>query len=191
MDTTDSVKEETKAEQPADSTESKEATEIKEEDRDEDEIFERDEDEGLENAEDEDDRGDVEEEHGKKVQMKVNINITNYKESKVNKEKKTRVDQKKEVVQDFKMLDLLFSFVGASSKCGSEFEHRVREHQLNLTVDYNAVPSRQFAGTVEYMPGENPVFFSHQEGRPNADMKQLLPVSCGYFLNIVRQLMSK
>lgn len=53
------------------------------------------------------------------------------------------------------------------------------------------MPSRQRAGTTEVMPGENPYFKSNLRHIPSIENPILLPVSCGYFLNIVKQLLSK
>lgn len=172
-------------------TETTEKTEQTQQDaatKEEDDMFERDEDFCDENAVDDE---DVEDEHDNKVKMKVNINVTNYQEAKLTKERRTKVEQQKEFVQDFKMLDLIFSFIGASSVSGSEYEEYMRKKQLNLINDYSQVPSRAFAGTVEHHPGENPDFYRRSIPKGDQKMKNLLPVSCGYFLNIVRQLMSK
>jgi hypothetical protein len=49
------------------------------------------------------------------VKLKVNINVTNYKESKMAAEKRTKTEQIKEFVQDNQVLDLLFSYVGVAS----------------------------------------------------------------------------
>lgn len=124
----------------------------------------------------------------------MNINVTNPKAAQINskpKEKKTKVEQHMEFVQDFRMLDLLFSFIGAASFKDKSEGLDCRLHELNQSQDYTSMPSRQIAGTTDVMPGENPYFKSHLRHVPSQENPVLLPVSCGYFLNIVKQLLSK
>lgn len=113
--------------------------------KDDDELFERDDDWGEENADlDDDDKGEAfEEGHDQKVKLKVNINVTNYKSSEMEvKEKKTKVDQQKEFVQDFRMLDLLFSFIGAGSQTDIEQANQTSLTELNMQTNYSQMPSR-------------------------------------------------
>lgn len=82
---------------------------------DDDDEFERDEDYGEENANvDEDDKGASFEQDKKsnKVSLKVNINVTNISK----KAKQTKIEETKEYTGDNKLLDMLFSFIGASSE---------------------------------------------------------------------------
>lgn len=52
------------------------------------------------------------EESSNKVQLKVNINVTNIS----SKPKSTKIVEEKEFVHDNELLDMLFSFIGASSQ---------------------------------------------------------------------------
>ena len=56
--------------------------------------------------------------------------------------------------------------------------------------------SRPTAGTTEKMPGDNELFFNtyqanRQLNQIGGQEPELLPVSCGYFFAIVRQLLLK
>jgi len=54
------------------------------------------------------------------------------------------------------------------------------------------MPSRSTAGTTELMPGDNPYFeIGDIHPKDTSEKPVLLPVSCGYFFNIVRQLLNK
>lgn len=84
------------------------------------------------------------------------------------------------------LLDMLFSFIGAGNV---EDEDHVRRNELNLFRGIEQHVSRSTAGTNENMPGKN-------EGHENQigatkEKPELLPVTCGYFFNIVRNLLSK
>ena len=119
------------------------------EENDDDE-FERDDDDNEANAADDEDdnREDVTIERGsnQSVKLKININVSNQK--KVIEEVK---EEKKEYCMDNELLDLLFTFIGASSKPVEDVKDIQRE-KLAL-FNTSLLTSRSTAGTTEIMPG--------------------------------------
>ena len=104
-------------------------------------------------------------------------------------ERKTKTESLKEFVQDNEVLDLLFSFIGVSSN--QENVDQVQKDNLNLHQNYVSVPSRYTAGTTDFMHGINSNFRADSQRQLQGNKPQLLPVTCGYFFNIVRQLLAK
>jgi hypothetical protein len=103
-----------------------ELEEKKEETLEEDEDqFERDDDEDDANAEDIDDEDGPKK---SKVQLKVNINVTNLHEKQV--EKQNEFKELKTPCNNSELLDLIFSFIAADSK-SEESEGLINKHKLN------------------------------------------------------------
>lgn len=103
------------------------------------------------------------------------------------------MEEFKEFVADNELLDLLFSFIGASSHKSQEEMLLMQHSDLNLFTRQKENKSRQTAGTTDQMPGQNPDFDGENlnvASDPSSN-PELLPVSCGYFFNIVRQLLMK
>jgi hypothetical protein len=146
----------------SESKEDDEAVEVKLElpNTKEDDEFEREEDDGLENADvDEDDAGKkassdsmITGKSVNKVELKVNINVTNLNASKGRNQMSSNVESKEaEMCQNNNLLDLLFSFIGAGEGSISELQGT----KLNLFSNQTKVQSRSTAGTTELMPGKN------------------------------------
>ena len=86
---------------------------------------------------------------------------------------------------------MLFSFIGAGS-VANQIQNADHSEKLNLFTNMSKVPSRSTAGTTDALPGDNPSNMRAQGNQTDRDSQPvLLPVSCGYFFNIVRQLMNK
>jgi len=154
--------ENTKPSYESESKEDDEAVEVKLElpNTKEDDEFEREEDDGLENADvDEDDAGKkassdsmITGKSVNKVELKVNINVTNLNASKGRNQMSSNVESKEaEMCQNNNLLDLLFSFIGAGEGSISELQGT----KLNLFSNQTKVQSRSTAGTTELMPGKN------------------------------------
>ena len=129
------------------SYENEETSEEKKEDepnaQDDDNDFERDNDfEEDPNVKEDDD------EVIQKVKLEVQINITgvNGKESKVEREE---MEEVKEFMADNELLDLLFSFIGASSHDNQQELMLMQQHDLNLFTLPKEHKSRQTAGTCD------------------------------------------
>jgi hypothetical protein len=140
-------------------TEDDEATEVKEgklpEDNDEDEFERDDEDDEMENAgEAVDEDSGISGKQVNKIEMKVNINVTNINATKGRNGATQPDEPEKTMHMDTKLLDLLFSFIGATSN--EEEEVMDTQRDLNLFSDRSSTPSRQTAGTCTMMPGSNP-----------------------------------
>ena len=86
---------------------------------------------------------------------------------------------------------MLFSYIGAGSEQDEQESIRVQQEKLNLYSNTINMPSRATAGTVDLMPGKNPTIEMSHGQAFHTHKPQLLPVSCGYFFNIVRQLLTK
>jgi hypothetical protein len=71
----------------------------------------------------------------------------------------------------------------------SEAQLAEKQQTLNLFSERTKEPSRQTAGTTIAMPGKNPEYGLTSVS--STVKPALLPVSCGYFFNIVRQLLMK
>lgn len=95
----------------------------------------------------------------------------------------------KEFVNDNKVMDLLFSYVGVASS-----QRIAKENQLsvlNLHQNVNHLPSRATAGTVDFVPGPSHEFKVLSQRSSESKQASLAPVTQGYFYNIVRQLLAK
>lgn len=93
------------------------------------------------------------------------------------------------------LLDLVFSFIGVSSKSDSEVVKRNQTDKLNMFAT-TVQMSRSTAGTTTRMGGDNQLFFNTIQARQHLNKvegqePELLPVSCGYFNQIVHQLLLK
>lgn len=64
--------------------------------------------------------------------------------------------------------------------------YTTQKHELNLFSNYNNVPSRATAGTTNFMPGQNSTFKIESHRATESKKPILLPITCGYFYNIVR-----
>ena len=152
----------------------------KESEDDDDADFERDEEDG-----DEDANVEIEKEENK---VKVKVNMTPAQQTK--KEEKEEIKK----LNNFDILDLLFSFISGSEDETEDGEKTQRE-VLNLDRP-TSNSSRATAGTTVAMPG--PIEFSNMPSSSilagsfkKGSQPELLPVSCGYFFNIVRMLLMK
>ena len=100
----------------------------------------------------------------------------------VNAKSKAELEQDKQN-QSYVLLDTLFSYIGTT-------EEAPATEKLNLYSSLSQ-SSRASAGTTVKMPGDvqventsmtNNSFYNSSKG----NLPDLLPVSCGYFFNIVR-----
>jgi hypothetical protein len=62
----------------------------------------------------------------------------------------------------------------------------IEGERLNLYQNMSGIPSRATAGTIDLMPGDNPESARRSDLSERVNNPVLLPVSCGYFFNIVR-----
>lgn len=123
-------------------------------------------------------------------------------------EKKTRKEVRKVMRKvnedDTQALDLLFSFIGVSTQEDPQATRSKQESVLNMFSDMSkAQTSRSSAGTIEKAPApltqEEQIEAQMRSSRLRHDssrdskefLPELLPVSCGYFHSIVRQLLMK
>lgn len=132
--------------------------------------------------------------------VKVNINVTNIKkQGKKNKKKKKDTAQggpspKKEKKITFDLLETLFAFIGVSTT--NETLKSTQDLKLNM-FSSRTNQSRSTAGTIDIMPGAfNDSILGNSMGKQqmvfvDAHKPELLPVSCGYFFNIIRNLLLK
>jgi len=85
-------------------------------------------------------------------------------------------------------LDTLFAFIGVSP-AQPEADLQSTQSKLNLFTNI-ASGSRATAGTIDRMPGDiAPASARNHSFYPagsSGSLPELLPVSCGYFFNIVR-----
>lgn len=121
------------------------------------------------------------------VKVNVNINVSSINATKksmadVNAKSKAELEKDKQA-QSYLLLDTLFSYIGTTDEATAT-------QKLNLFSSLSQ-SSRASAGTTVKMPGDikvektsmtNNSFYN--SGRGN--LPDLLPVSCGYFFNIVR-----
>ena len=150
--------------------ESKEKKESEEED---DADFDRDEED------DEDANVEIEKEENK-VKVKVNMTPGGIRKAEKEKEEYKKMD-------NFDLLDTLFSFIGGAKQ---EFDQEASRKFLNLGSK-RSYASRATAGTTTALPGVNEVVRPRAQINFSEDEEELLPVSCGYFINIVRMLLMK
>jgi hypothetical protein len=110
-------------------------------------------------------------------------------------------------------MDMLFSFIGVSSRDSTGASISQVQDRLNLNAA-SCQKSRQTAGTTDKLPGstDHHKVFSETMSSGGESMRQslaasqrsfsapadlsdfvpeLLPVSCGYFFNIIRKLLMK
>ena len=114
----------------------------------------------------------------------MNINVTGSKSSGLASERKTKTEQTREFVNDNQVMDLLFSFIGAVSEPNNLYA--TQRNDLNLFANVSHVPSRATAGTTEFMPSQTQTFHVELDRVNDSKSPVLLPVTCGYFYNIVR-----
>jgi len=104
------------------------------------------------------------------------------------KKKKAKADPPlpKEKKVSFELLDTLFSFIGVSMD-----DELVKSSQdrLNLYTSRSHA-SRSTAGTIDLLPGATNISTESKQ-QPVTHTPELLPVSCGYFFSIVRNLLLK
>lgn len=133
---------------------------------------------------------------GKNPLVKVNINVTNIKKSKKTKKAKKKdvapVPKEKKVT--YELLDTLFAFIGVSA--ASDNIKTTQASKLNM-FSSRSNQSRSTAGTIDIMPGPlndsilgNSAKFT-EKIFVNAIKPELLPVSCGYFKNIILNILLK
>ena len=89
---------------------------------------------------------------------------------------------------DNKIMDVLFSFLSSSSEKDPGQILDTQNEILNLFSDYRNVHSRATAGTTSDMPSQ--MMEATREAVESTTPK-LLAVSCGYFTNIMRHLITK
>ena len=89
-------------------------------------------------------------------------------------------------MDNFDLLDTLFAFIG-----GSKEDSDINSSRKLLNLDSSrSHASRATAGTTTALPGINEVERPRAQFS-NSEEEELLPVSCGYFINIVRMLLMK
>lgn len=153
-----------------------------------------------------------------KVNVKVKIVIPKKGKKKKGKKSKAKAKAEKEKKQKIKdtsyLMDMLFSFIGVSSKDSAGANISQVQDRLNLSAQ-SCQKSRQTAGTTDKLPGStdhHKVFSETISSAGGDSMRQslaasqrsfaapadlsdfvpeLLPVSCGYFFNIIRKLLMK
>lgn len=187
-------------------------------DDDDDEVdFERDDENDVENVAEEPDTGNKVSNHTiiKRSKNQVNVSVKIYTKKGQNKKKKGKKSKKKKVEEPppnnpNDLLDVLFSFIGVSSQDNSS---QVLETQYKLGLfEEQYLSSRQTAGTTTKLPGETEKMADFSEtmssrssrrdfntsaiksSAVNEDVQplpELLPVSCGYFKNILLKILLK
>ena len=132
---------------------------------------------------------------GKNPLVKVNINVTNIKKAKKSKKKKKDVAPvPKEKKVTYELLDTLFAFIGVSK--ATDNIKTTQSSKLNM-FSSRSNQSRSTAGTIDILPGPlndsilgNSAKFT-EKIFVNAVKPELLPVSCGYFKNIILNILLK
>ena len=162
-------------------------------------LKEIDETDAMENVVDDDDKKGavplIKSKQGKNPLVKVNINVTNIKKAKKNKKKKKEVapvPKQKQVT--YELLDTLFAFIGVSAV--NDSIKTTQASKLNMFTS-RSNQSRSTAGTIDILPGPlndsilgNSAKFTDKVFI-NAVKPELLPVSCGYFKNIILNILLK
>lgn len=176
---------------------------IEEEKKDEDEVdFEReeeDDDDERANVQEEDDESTqiiekksphtvIKRTNNNQIKVKVNINVSNLTKAGKTKKSPQKKDQispeQKEQMTNY-LLDMLFSFIGVSSQeCPNELK-------MTQSTKLNLFTTRSYQSRSTALSPNMPREISNELIEVDMNEPELLPVSCGYFYNIVRQLLLK
>ena len=149
-------------------------------------VEEEDEDKQKEDKEKRDKNHTIIKRNQNSVKVKVNINVTSL-DKKKKKSKKVKAEPvPKEKKVSFELLDTLFSFIGVSMD--DELVKNSQE-RLNLYTSRSHA-SRSTAGTIDLLPGATNISTEAKQ-QTVTHTPELLPVSCGYFFSIVRNLLLK